>query len=58
MAALAARDAARDAIDARETGLRQVVRARDHGSLLEPLRWLLAAGATPTVGAADPAVAW
>jgi hypothetical protein len=54
-AALAARDAARAALDARETGLRHQPRARDHGALVRPLQRLidgLAAAATrPVAGA-------
>ena len=56
VAELAARDAARAALDAREAGLRNEPRARDHGTLLHPLQRLiggLAAGpAQPGPGAA------
>ena len=48
--ALTAREASRAAIDAREAGLRHEVRARDHGTLLQPLQRLLeAADADPHV---------
>lgn len=46
--ALAARESARAAVDAREPGLRHAPRACDHGDLLRPLRQLLdAANAVP-----------
>lgn len=55
--ALASRDRTREAVDAREAGLRQAVRARDHGALLHPLQWLLAGGAPAAGDAATPAQA-
>lgn len=50
-AELAARDASRAARDAREAGLRNEPRARDHGALLHPLQRLIGA---PAAGPAQP----